>query len=575
MEQPAYKSFFNNLSTYKEGFFIAFCYLVLACLWIVYSDFLAGKIVSEDSDYLTAVQTIKGIVFVSGTAVLIFFITNFFVAKWKKTEKEREEKARQMESILTHLPGVAYQCKNDEHWTMLFINEKIRELTAYSPEELINNKIVSYNQLIHPDDRRKIREEVKTALNQGNRFELTYRLQTKENNVIWVREHGGRIGEIKGQEYLEGYITDITRLKELGQTEMYYRILLNNANDAIYAIKVDESKQQFERFTEVNAEAYERLNLSYEELMAMNPLDLDILQQVPDQSEKIKKLFEKGNLTFETNFWNEKGQTRYAEVNAHLFQLDGESIVLAISRDITERVLAKHFLQEKNRELQLLLYRASHDLRSPITNVIGLINLARQEVNDPKASEYLDLLNESGEKLLYIVESLSAASSTKKGVIRSVPINIKEVLEKSKHNIAAIPAYQHTVFHQEIKVENCLYNDETLLETILSNLMSNAIEYRKNGENLHIWIEVEEQENGISLKISDNGQGMDNQIQPYVYDMFYRGHQRSKGSGLGLYIVKNAVEKMNGYITFTSTPGEGTTFWLYLPSLKEEVYVNN
>ncbi len=130
----------------------------------------------------------------------------------------------------------------------------------------------------------------------------------------------------------------------------------------------------------------------------------------------------------ESSFVDFLGTQRYFEINAHLFDLNGKNIVLAISRDITERIQAREILEEKNQELRTLLHRASHDLRSPMTNVIGLVNVAKDEVGENIAHESLEKVNKSGEQLLYVIESLGSASLSKKQSIEIEEIDFRALL---------------------------------------------------------------------------------------------------------------------------------------------------
>jgi signal transduction histidine kinase len=121
-----------------------------------------------------------------------------------------------------------------------------------------------------------------------------------------------------------------------------------------------------------------------------------------------------------------------------------------------------------------------------------------------------------------------------------------------------------------INVTNDLFTDETLLTSALQNLLDNAVKY-KNTRAIqpYAMIEAHNYKEGVAISISDNGCGTPKEMQDKIFDMFFRGNEKSTGSGLGLYMVKKAVEKLNGDINFTSEVGVGSVFTLYLPSLKQ------
>jgi two-component system, cell cycle sensor histidine kinase and response regulator CckA len=131
-----------------------------------------------------------------------------------RAEQALAENQRVLATLMANLPGMAYRCRNDAQWTMEFVSEGCQELTGYPPDSLIGNRDLSYECLIYPDDRERVRQEVDAALASGLRFELTYRIVTVDGSVKWVNEQGIAI---KGQDgavvYLEGIVTDITARK--------------------------------------------------------------------------------------------------------------------------------------------------------------------------------------------------------------------------------------------------------------------------------------------------------------------------------------------------------------------------
>lgn len=142
--------------------------------------------------------------------VMIDDITDFIETTAALSESERSK-----EVILTHLPGIAYRCKNDENWTMLFLSEGTFGLTGYRPRDLLNNKLLSYNDIIFPEDRDKVRKGWQEAFDKSSMYKGEYRIITAQGQVKWVFEQGQFIFDIKSKEYfIEGLIVDITERKE-------------------------------------------------------------------------------------------------------------------------------------------------------------------------------------------------------------------------------------------------------------------------------------------------------------------------------------------------------------------------
>ncbi len=138
----------------------------------------------------------------------------------KKAELEIVKNEKRLSHLISNLPGIVYRCRNDENWTMHYISEACYNLLGYKPEELVRNKLLSFNSVIHKDDRDRVRQEAQKALNKNKRYELNYRVVTKSGEVRRVWEKGGAVQNLKnGELVLEGFIQDVTK-EYLAQTEL-------------------------------------------------------------------------------------------------------------------------------------------------------------------------------------------------------------------------------------------------------------------------------------------------------------------------------------------------------------------
>jgi PAS domain S-box-containing protein len=116
-------------------------------------------------------------------------------------------------SLLNNLPGIAYRCRNDSNWTMEYVSRGCTQLTGYQPEDLIRNHTISFETLIHPDDRQDVRQKVERTLAENKPFDIIYRIQTRSGGTKWVREMGHALSNHHSEPLLEGFITDITESK--------------------------------------------------------------------------------------------------------------------------------------------------------------------------------------------------------------------------------------------------------------------------------------------------------------------------------------------------------------------------
>jgi PAS domain S-box-containing protein len=171
------------------------------------------------------------------------FVTIFEdITAHRKKEEALIENKRTLETLISNLPGVAYKCQNDSQWTMEFISEGCFQLTGYQSEDLIMNKNISYNDLIHPDDRQMVWDTIQTSLNENKPFKVIYRITTSnyENKIVW--EQGRGIFSFDGSLLaLEGFITDITERvineKEIKKSEAYYKTIFENTGTATIIIE--------------------------------------------------------------------------------------------------------------------------------------------------------------------------------------------------------------------------------------------------------------------------------------------------------------------------------------------------
>lgn len=226
-------------------------------------------------------------------------------------------------------------------------------------------------------------------------------------------------------------------------------------------------------------------------------------------------------------------------------------------------------LEKTNKELDSLIYSISHDLRAPIVSVMGLVSLHKKVTTNEEALKYIELEEKSLTNLDKFIQDLLNYSRINRATRVIEQVNLPLILEE----IIA----QHVQFsdkHIELKVNASLkkdfHSDKTTLQIIFQNLIGNAIHYAdisKSQSFCHIEM-TQNESNDIQVQIIDNGIGIDAKHGEKVFDMFYRANVKTKGSGLGLYIVKEAVTKINGKITYLSKIKEGTTFTLLLPDLR-------
>ncbi|MEQ9402204.1 MAG: HAMP domain-containing sensor histidine kinase [Cyclobacteriaceae bacterium] len=223
-------------------------------------------------------------------------------------------------------------------------------------------------------------------------------------------------------------------------------------------------------------------------------------------------------------------------------------------------------LKKTNVELDTFLYRASHDLRAPLTAIKGLTSAARQINEKKEVANFIDLIQIKTDQADQVIRDII---TLRKG--QKVGLNIKRVnlnkLVTDYFNMVTSPVNKKVVLHVDSD-QYIISSDPDRLQTIISNLISNAIKYHDMSQpEPSIRVDMQRTSDGVMMKIADNGKGIDEKHLPKIFDMFYRANTDSKGSGLGLYLVKDALTSIESKIEVTSVPGVGTSFKLYLKNL--------
>jgi signal transduction histidine kinase len=232
------------------------------------------------------------------------------------------------------------------------------------------------------------------------------------------------------------------------------------------------------------------------------------------------------------------------------------------TKNVQEQISKQNKLLEKaNVELDNFVYHTSHDIRSPICSIMGLTNLAKRTTDLKELQMYLALVDERAKALDRFVCSVMNYSNNVRDDFKISTISLKEltseVLVELTHLLEGCNEPLSISFFPQ---ENTLvFSDRDRLKIILSQLISNAITYRNPARmNVCVNIAVQEDESKTVLSISDNGIGIEDTYIDRVFDMFYRASEVAKGSGLGLYLVKEIVQKLNGEVSIESKVGVGT-----------------
>lgn len=231
-------------------------------------------------------------------------------------------------------------------------------------------------------------------------------------------------------------------------------------------------------------------------------------------------------------------------------------------------------LVKKNEQLDQFLYRAAHDMRSPLSSILGLVNITRHDVQEPnKVNENLIRVESSVKRLDDYLKDLVNFSKNAQNKLFTEKIYFDKLLITNLKEFKGFPGFASIEFETSIEPDLEFVHDSVRLNIILSNLISNAIKYRdKSKKESKIKIEAAIADQQLVLMIKDNGLGIEQENLNKIFTLFYRGHEESDGSGIGLHIVQECVTKMGGQITVESEKAKGTQFTISIPLLEKEEY---
>jgi signal transduction histidine kinase len=243
------------------------------------------------------------------------------------------------------------------------------------------------------------------------------------------------------------------------------------------------------------------------------------------------------------------------------------------NNSLEERILARteelisvnEKLKKTLADLDRFVYSASHDLSAPLKSILGLVQIAKLENKDKLLHDHFNHIERSINKQEIVINNLIQFSRNSRNEPMETQVDLDFLLKEMVNELKYYPGFNTVEWNIDLSVVQVV-GDEARLRMILNNLLSNAIKYQDPGKKRSfINISSKTRENFWSLTVTDNGQGISEEEIDKIFTMFYRANEQSDGSGLGLFIVAEAVEKMNGTIKVASKLGEGSTFTVNFP----------
>jgi signal transduction histidine kinase len=221
-------------------------------------------------------------------------------------------------------------------------------------------------------------------------------------------------------------------------------------------------------------------------------------------------------------------------------------------------------LKQAYKELDTFFYRSSHDFRRPVTTFLGLANVAKIAVKDVVALDLFERVTETASGLDKMLKKLQSISDVGSQEMLLQEVALKELIDEVIQNLHTAIQQKGIVANTEVHENIQMVSYPALLKIIIENIIENAVHFAGTSSP-YFNVKARVSHNSVIIEVADNGQGIDEEYLSRIFEMYFRANEHSKGNGLGLYIAKKAVEKLNGKIHFITQLGAGSTFTVELP----------
>ncbi|MGK7393881.1 MAG: PAS domain S-box protein [Candidatus Cyclobacteriaceae bacterium M3_2C_046] len=485
--------------------------------------------------------------------------------------KKHEEKLFRITKAVENASDAIQIC--DMEGNSIYINESYKTLMGFSKQSQPSTNFFK----IH--ENKELAKQIFEILKSGGSWkgDITVVNKNSKNIPAFLRsdavkdENGMVIGMIAV------FHDNSTKRKHEEYLKLMESVVVNT-NDAVIITESINNDQEGDRIIFVN-DAFTRMTgYSRNEIIGITHRILHGPRTSREELAKLgKALRRRESAQAELVNYRKDGSEIWVDISVVPIKNEYNQVThfVSIQRDVTgrknaETELKKNIeqLEKTNSELDKFVYSASHDLRAPLSSVLGLINLVKMDEKETHHIEYLRNMEISIKKLDGFISEIIKYSRNTRLDVELEMVEINEIVDEIKQEIKYLDNAEKINIYTKNPDKFEFFSDKSRLRVVLSNLISNAVKYHKpNTERPYIKVAATRNNGKVILHIEDNGSGISKEHQEKIFNMFYRASETSKGSGLGLYIVKETLEKLKGKISVQSHIGEGSTFTVELPVL--------
>lgn len=492
----------------------------------------------------------------------------------------QEERRRQLETLVGNLPGFVYRFRNEPGRPLEFVQGQVEHVLGYTAAEM-EEDLGYYSEAIHPEDRKRVRERIQADLEEGERFEVTYRVITKGGDERWAWERGRQVEGPAGGALLDGFIADITERKEtqqaLEENERQIRGLASSVPGVLYQFRA-EPEEDLGRLDYVSKPAENILGI---DLDADNLFER-IVERVPEPYreaflESISAAIER-QVPWNREFPFERpdGEQVWVQAVAHPEQTGGKTLFFnGVLLDVTERKKAEQALRKAKEEAEeaarlkdAMLANMSHEVRTPLTGILGFAEMLRSEMEGPEA-ELIGHIHDSGRRLRRTLEAMLHLSKLESGTHELSPqhLDLTTLVKETTEELTPKARKRGIDIEKQLSEPIPGRWDEEALREVTRSLLENAIKFTPEDGRARVQTYLEADD--AVLEIEDTGVGISEDAQESVFAPFKQEsegiNREYEGMGIGLTITRKFIELMNGTIDLESEKGRGTCFTVRLP----------
>lgn len=484
-----------------------------------------------------------------------------------RKHREQESEIR-YQLLVEHLPlGVGVHIDGK----LVFANQYAHKIMGAKNNELIGKKVI---ELVHPDFRPIVMERMYRIAQGESLSMLEEKFVRLDGGVIDVETLGIPF-TYRGMPANQIIVRDITDRKKAEannkKNETLFTQLFNSTPMGL--VMLDEQG----KVEQVNNGFQQMFGYRPQELKGKSINDFIVPDTLANEGIDLNNIIAANEIvSVVTKRKHKDGHLVDVLIYGVPVLLDNRTIsIYGVYVDITERRKVEEELKVRNTELDNFVYKVSHDLRAPLSSILGLVNLAKLPGNDDNPMDYINIIGKKVEDLDHFISDVLSHSKNLKLDVSITQVDFNSIISKTFTDLSYLEGASDVLVYRRVEGKQ-FFGDRWRISEIFRNLVSNAIKYRQiGGTKPEIKIEIVTTPEETHIIFSDNGIGIEKNDLAKIFEMFYRATVQSDGSGIGLYIVKNAVEKLGGSISVSSKVGFGTTFTIKLPNRAEENTTGN